>query len=409
MNHLFRFCCGLVLAWSSGALAQTNMPTKTCRDAAVNPVYVVGSTAARPFLASVAKELAKETPPSTLVYQGLGSCVGVAAVFSSDVSRRLMRDIPAAGGRPANYAVYYRADGSLEECSLDAAGTPVDVGVSDVFSGTCGFPAAPAGTSILDYAGPIQPMVFVVPGNSTQKNISAEAAYIAFGTKAQNGTVGPWSDQSLFFVRSASSGTQGLISLAIKVPANQWWGVDRGGADDVKKSLSSVVDPKAADKAIGILSSDLADDDRSNLKVLAFQGFGQKCSYWPDSTPLVFDKRNVREGRYVMWGPIHFYARTIDGAPPVSARSLLLRFAAPKLDVKLLGEIITQRLIPKCAMKVQRDTEMGPVTPFTSSAPCGCYFDRATTGATACTACGSSNECPSTAPLCSYGFCEKPG
>jgi ABC-type phosphate transport system substrate-binding protein len=409
MKCVFKVLLCLALALAVPAAAQTNVPTKTCRDAAVNPVYVTGSTAVRPFLVGVAKALAAETPPSTVVYQGVGSCVGVAAVYSTDVSKRLMRDIPASGGRPANYAVYYRPDGSTEECALDAAGTPVDVGVSDAFASTCGFSTAPAGTSILDYQGPIQPMVFVAPGNSTQKNISAEAAYIAFGTKGQNGTIGPWNDPSLFFVRSASSGTQALISLAIKVPANQWWGTDRLSSDELKKNLISVVDPKAADKAIGILSSDFADEERNNLKELAFQGFGQKCAYWPDSTPLVFDKRNVREGRYVIWGPVHFYARTTDGVPAPSARSLLLRFAAPKLDVKLVDEIIARRLVPKCAMKVQRDTEMGPMIPFTPAAPCGCYFDKSTTGATPCAACSTSNECPTNAPLCSYGFCEKPG
>src|ERR1700730_6896059 len=40
------------------------------------PVYVTGSTAAKPILSEVAKILIAQTPPVTVVYAGQGSCAG---------------------------------------------------------------------------------------------------------------------------------------------------------------------------------------------------------------------------------------------------------------------------------------------------------------------------------------------
>jgi hypothetical protein len=43
-----------------------------------NPVYIVGSSAVKPFLAEIAKAERNQTPPVTLLYSDQGSCVGVA-------------------------------------------------------------------------------------------------------------------------------------------------------------------------------------------------------------------------------------------------------------------------------------------------------------------------------------------
>ena len=44
-----------------------------------NPVYVTGSSAAKPFLAEIGKLMAGQTPPVTVVYLGQGSCGGVTS------------------------------------------------------------------------------------------------------------------------------------------------------------------------------------------------------------------------------------------------------------------------------------------------------------------------------------------
>lgn len=385
-------------------------PTKNCYDAVDRPnvVYVAGSSAVKGFLSVVANLLLSEAKPYTIVYQSQGSCTGVSAIYSEDPTKRVIKDIPAANGKPANYAIFFNADGTSEECFLDAAGNTVDVGVSDVYAPTCGFDAAPGGVQIADYKGPIQPMTFVVPALSTQKSISSEAGYMIFGTGGNEGAAAPWTDPEYYFVRNASSGTQQMTARAVGVPADKWWGGDRGGSGAVLSGLKVLLDGAIAEKAIGILSTDVADENRDTIRVLAFQAIGQSCGYYPDSTPFLSDKQNVRDGHYPIWGPVHFFARVTAGVPSDAAGALVSRFAAPKLDSNLIETIASKHLVPKCAMHVDREEEMGPMTVYETPSRCDCFFESIVNGATDCQPCTQSAECPATAPACSYGFCEIP-
>ena len=47
-----------------------------------SPIYVAGSTAAKPLLAEIGKFMSAQSPPVTIVYQGQGSCAGVDAILS---------------------------------------------------------------------------------------------------------------------------------------------------------------------------------------------------------------------------------------------------------------------------------------------------------------------------------------
>lgn len=403
----------LTFCGARSAAAQTVAPTVNCVDGArSNVVYVAGSTALRPFLSVVAPLMAADNPAYSIVYQSQGSCVGVAAIFDNDANKRIIKDIPAAGSKPANYAVFFKADGTTQECFLDTTGAgaggtawpTVDLGISDVFAKSCGYDAPPAGQVVADYLGPVQPMTFVVPSASTQKAISAEAAYLAFGLGGSGAA--PWIEPSLFFVRNASSGTQQMISRAIGIPGNKWWGLDRGGSTQVRNGLKVILDAPTAEKSIGIVSTDIADEERNNLRILAFKGKGQSCSYLPDSTTNKRDKVNVRDGHYPIWGPVHLYAKTTGGLPNASAGAFVGRFATARVDKSLLDATITRSLVPQCAMRVSRTEEMGPLASFAPQFQCACYFDFKTNGATSCKACGGPADCPTSAPACNFGYCE---
>lgn len=397
------------------AEAQTNVPTVNCIDPArPNLVYVAGSTALRPFLATLSKLMAADSPAYTVVYQAQGSCTGVSAVYDADPAKRVMKDIPAASGRAANYAVFFKADGTSQECFLDTTGAGaggtswpnVDLGISDVFAKSCGVDAPPAGTTIADYFGPIQPMTFVVPSASTQTSISATSAYLAFGRGGSSGASVPWIDPAFFFVRNASSGTQQMIARAIDVPGAKWWGRDRGGSTQVKNELKVLLDPATAEKAIGILSSDAADEERNNLRVLAFKAKGQACGYLPDANANSRDKINVRDGHYPIWGPVHLFARTNSGLPNAAAGAFVGRFATARVDKSLLDAEIEKGLVPQCAMRVTRTEEMGALASFAPAFDCSCYFDSKANGRTSCTSCAGPGDCPSSAPACNFGYCE---
>ena len=399
----------VLLASTLVASAAHAQPTTKCADPSrPNLVYAAGSTALRPFLSVMAPLLAAETPPYTIVYQSQGSCTGVSAIF--DNAKRTLRDVVG------NNAVYYRADGTTEECSLNLASVEppapppmwpeVNLGISDVFASSCGA-TAPAGVTIADFYGPIQPMTFVVPSLSKQTVISADAAYMAFGLGGAAGKAAPWTDPTLFFVRNASSGTQQMLARAVNVPAERWWGRNRGSATAVTNGLKVVLDAATAEKSLGILSTDNADAERNNLRILAFKARGQSCGYLPDSTPFAKDKANVRDGHYPIWGPVHLFARTSGGLPDAAAGAFVGRFATVRVDRALLDAIISRGLVPQCAMRVTRTEEMGPMSSVAPAFECGCYFDSKANGATPCKTCAGSADCAGTAtPACNFGFCE---
>jgi ABC-type phosphate transport system substrate-binding protein len=365
-----------------------------------NPVFVAGSTAVKPFLAKVAGALAALTPPVTVVYQGQGSCVGVNYLVTSPV------------GTITGTGTIFDASGAevTGGCTLDLAGNAVDVGVSDVYATSCpSVVALPAG--IKDFYGPIQAMTFAVPVASTRQSISAEAAYLTFGLGADGAT--PWSDANQVFVRSASSGTQQMLAAAIKVPATKWLGKSSSGSGDVVNGLVAATSP---DLAVGILATDVVDKNRTKVRSLAYQHYEQSCGYTPDSDPVTsFDKKNVRDGHYAVWGPLHMLTK-VNAAGTIADPNVkqvidYLSLAANVPEAVAIDLITVEGkggVVPDCAMRVRRDgSEMAPMASYMPARSCECAFLAAAGAATAsCVACTTSATCPTTAPVCNYGYCE---
>ena len=368
-----------------------------------NPLYATGSSAIKPFLGKVAQVLGA-TQKGTIVYQSQGSCVGVDA---------LLNGMPMTGKGATGASYWDPAVGDPTQgerkCDLDDAGNVADLGASDVFPGTCfdlpqGLPA-----NLGDFYGPVQVMALVVPAASLQNTISAEGAYCAFGLGNQS-CAAPWTDETLLFQRNSSSGTQNMIARTIGVPATRWKGRSNKTSDDVRNALLQV-QPSNADKALGILSSDYADDNRAQIRTLAFQSHGQNCGYWPDSTPTAADKANVRDGHYPMWGPLHLLARLGAQGTPIKegVRTVLGYLTGTEAlpdGVNLIQLYAERHLVPVCAMHVSRTSDGGPLASFAPEQPCSCYFDALVEGHTSCAACNASSECPSATPHCSYGYCE---
>jgi hypothetical protein len=373
------------------------VPTINCADPSrPNVIYVTGSTNFPPLVKAVQPLLSAREQAYTLVFQPQTSCRGAGTMFDADRTRRIIRDIPN------NWAFFYDANGVKQYCRLAPEGNQVDVGQSDVYARTCGYENVPG---VADYPGPIQAINFVVPAGSTQRVISAQAAHLVFGAGGKDGAVPPWTDPRLFFVRSSGTGTIQLMSRAINVPPTGWWGIDRLSSDNLRDSMEGV-DPASAEMAIGVLSSDFADKARVNLRTLYFQAAGQTCGYQPDSSPTTFDKANVRDGHYPVWGPIHLYTTTTNGVPSPAADALVTRFSVPRLEQKLIEAIIGAGYIPACAMRVRRDQEMGPMVSFQPQYGCGCFFDAQVNGRSTCQTCGGPGDCPTARPACNYGYCE---
>jgi hypothetical protein len=368
-------------------------------------IYMTGSSNFPPLLGKLAPLIFAATG-FTPVYQVTNSCTGVQSIFGSGAQLTINDPAPSPS---AKYAAYFGQDGSATPCTLGPGGAGVDVGESDIFSTTCDGVGVPT-SAIGEFLGPVQAMVFVVPGKSQETAITAAAAREVFGMGGASAA--PWTNPLLYFIRNANTGTQQEIGHAIGVPANEFWGIDRGTAANLDALMKDITDPTVAEQAIGIISADYYDGDRANLNALAFQGEGQDCAYLPDSTQYKKDKRNVRDGHYPVWGPLHFFAAVNNGdAVSPGAQAFVSVVAVPNVPQPLLDAFIGSSLVPSCAMSVQRGSELGPLSAYAPPFQCSCYFESSpdVNGAAppGCTPCITGNDCVDpTRPACNLGFCE---
>lgn len=362
-----------MLAAAIAALAYTgtaHAANPTCASLP-DPIVVAGSSAVGPFIQAMGKVLAGQTQPTTLIYQKQGSCTGVNAVVLDTTPTGAC----ASGACIKGTATYYDTTGAALTCDLDANGTHVDVGLSDVWVDSCTGQLPPAGTK--DYSGPVESMLFVVPKASTQIAITSEEAYFVLGYGA-SGQAMPWTNEALMFVRNALSGTQQIIAHAIAVPAGRWKGIDKGGSQGVADAVSASTTPEAT---IGILGADFYDLHRDTLTSLAYQAYHQRGAYYADSTATSFDKRNVRDGHYTAFGYLHLITHVDMTNTPASSASL--RFvdwitgntARTPAPFDITDVTINAHLIPTCAMKVQRSSEGGALSPYTPPTDCGAHFE----------------------------------
>jgi len=392
---------------SAGAVTATikavTPPTLRCADAGPNVIYMTGTSDFGPLLKQVTPLLAANSPPYRAVFMAGTSCGGVSAAFGATPT--VIKDVAGTATKAANYAYYYDDTGTQVSCTLDTDGQVVDIGVSNLYSTVCD-PTYVPGATVAGYLGPVVTFGLTVPAASTQKSISVEAAHIIFGLGGQNSAglkASPWIAPAYYSIRNSGAGSTALTAALIDVPRAAFWGVDRLSTDAIRDSLK--VSP-APEQSIGILSIDYVDKDRGNLRVLFLQSEGQLSGYLPDSTDTSLNKENVRDGHYPLWGYVHFYTANVNGAPSAAAGAFVTRFSVPNLDRQLVDAMIDASLVPQCAMKVARSTEMGAFVPNPYEFQCGCHFDYRTTGRASCATCTTPNDCPASAPACNYGFCE---
>jgi ABC-type phosphate transport system substrate-binding protein len=397
-------------------------------------VVATGSTAMQPYMARVAQVL-EGLSVETVVYLGAGSCFGVQGMLSPQSNT--LRSI---GTTASYYDPALDGNGNVQQgtCAIDDPARLADLGVSDVFPTTCVASLVAQGglpNNLHDFFGPVQVMEMVAPASSPETSISSEAAYMVWGFGSQSG-VTPWNDAAFLLQRSASSGTQNMIGAAIGLPAAQWQGVPSKTSGAVLAALTDVAngkgvdggptsDPDAVRKTMGILASDVADSNRQYVKPLAFQDVGQSCGRYPDSTGSSFDKDNVRDGHYPIWGPSHLiaYADSNGNENNPAVKMLVDAMNGSNAQVLATLDVIAfyakSHIIPTCAMHVQRADDGHGYMPYAPVKSCSCYYDLQATGQTSCVPCKKDSDCasaPGGATTCvtdfglpPVGYCEPPG
>jgi hypothetical protein len=394
------------------ATVATNSYADDCSTLTPAPVYVYGSSAVKPLIAAIGAYLYGTV---TIVYVDKGgSCDGVNAIVKGNLASGPGLFYP--GFDDAGVPTVGSCDIPIPDSGT--GGVPIDLGVSDVWPETCG--ATVDYTKVGDFHGPNQVMTFVSPQKAmTVTNISAEAAYLVMGQPDNAKNVLTWTDTTKLAIRSSSSGTQMMLGKAIHLDGSLWHGHNSGNSQGVETALKAANDTDAMPQTtLGILSTGEADNDRAFLKVLGFQDFGSKCAYWPDLSLTTFDKTNVRNGTYPIFGPLHMLASVAAmGMAPTNAKvaDIVAYLTGTKVPTgasktALLDIEIKNHVIPQCAMTKTRDSEMAPVKDFKPTDPCGCYFESKVPmgGKMACTPCMADGDCADAGAnkFCSYGFCE---
>ncbi|HET6585352.1 MAG TPA: hypothetical protein VFG69_17965 [Nannocystaceae bacterium] len=358
-----------------------------------SPTIGLGGSAAKPLLALFAAELAALPEPVSLVFQSTTSCFGITAYID---------DTPMTGT-----ASFWDTDGVEQTCELPVVGITPDYGLLSIEPTLCeGVTAVPDG--IGEFIGPVTPWSMIVPVASSQTTISAEAIYFAYGFGASEGMVAPWTVDAELYARNATASSQIALAIAANIPIGKFKGVDTMTAPNMVTSVAMSPEPEAA---LGFVGAEVADLNRDTIRTLAFQAYDQTCGYWPDSTSTAFDKQNVRDGHYFIWTPYRFYAPVdrdgvmVHDATRTAIGSLTGVEPIPA-DFPALDLTIDNGSIPRCAMQVWRDEEVGPLVSYQPEEPCGCYYDFRATGSSSCTTCEMDDECPAESPVCRHGYCE---
>ena len=395
---------GMLLGASAGP---ARAATVACSDTSVlpNPIFMGGSSAFEPILGQLAVQIQAKQAVS-IVYAPIASCVGVSAVSP-----------PADAPTPqplTGTADYYTVDPTdsskvvINTCNL-SGNTMAAIGVSDVSFDSCQGVPTPAG--IGEWAGPQQPMLIIVPKlNVTTTSMSAEQAAAIWGCGSKSG-VGNFTNESAIQQRKSSSGTQILVARNINVPETQFKGVtnDKGGG--LVTSLLAVSDPQTA---IGFLANDAYATRRSVINSVAFRGIGQKKAYYADSDATADDLRNVRDGHYMIQGPLHFFSKLGSTNQPAANAKLVLDWLTGSTPIDTADPYSYVRIVatggdvPQCAMKVKLDKDGGKFSPYTPPVSCGCAFEKAKNvkwPAGKCTACSSDSTCTG-GTHCQFGYCE---
>jgi hypothetical protein len=418
-----------------------------CTDAAnvPNPVYLSGSTSAKPLVLALAQALG---PSISLIYDSKAACDGLtdatgtqsaagSVLFASATKGYLTCTGATTGGTTAPYPPFY-----------------ADVGLSDVYASSCMPSIAVGGNGYADWLGAIQAFEIVVPWTSSEYAISADAAYVVFGFAGQQYTVDPWNDPSAIWTRGSTAAAQIIIGDAVGLSASKWLSTlaADAGAGQVLTSNTTMASEIAnansskPNTTIGILASSASDPLKAppgtsdagaatgGIRPLAFQAQHQECSYYADSDLSHFDKINVRQGRYAIWGPMH-YVTSVDGGGNPAANPQASNDAVPSSSaaVQAFIQVVTHKnltdattptlqtvvkaeasasFVPDCAMQVQRTSELGAEASYQPNLGCGCYFESLTGGGATlspyCAACNTDADCGEGGgyPHCNFGFCE---
>ncbi len=268
--------------------------------------------------------------------------------------------------------------------------------------------------------GPIQTVNVIVDAQSEYNSISAEALYRIFKFGAAAADIAPWTTTAQVYRRGTTSFVHQFISKAVGLdPAVA---AAFGTAATNNNNQGSVNDVAAQgvntpNSPIAYCSGSAADlnSTADKIKTLAFQGIGQECAYWPDSSITARDQDQRAEGALRALDPGHFYAeKDENGDIEDPAVRELVGWITGQLDspgdLDVTRKVIEAGDVPECAMEATRSGLIGPIASFAPASPASATSRRSRrpTCRSRCEPCSDDEEYEALdigRPACNYGFC----
>jgi len=400
-----RAAAGFVLAATVTASGPARATPCTALGAAP-VIFIENGDTQEPLVKRLGQKLLSSSRPLRLVYKNRRTCDLALDMYSGStmVNDTIpIRYVPSATEDPT-----WDPSKPSPTCEADdPGGNAIDLGIGATYLSSCAnLPPRPASLAMTD--GPIQAYGFIVPRASSQVAITAEEGYFAYGYPQGTGMTAPWVDQALRFSRGPTASTALTCAAAIGLKASQLQGTvpPKNTSSEV---LNLVATGNPAEATIGLMGTEVFDQNRDKVKLLAFRGFGQRYAYYPDSTATSFDKQNVRDGHYLPWAPTPYLAY-VDAAgkaknPNVQRVLDLVVGVRDENDVSGLDQIVTSGLVPSCAMSVTRPFDGAHLSLYSPPEPCACAFEaKVPQGVTKCGACSTDAACGS--GKCRHGYCE---
>lgn len=397
------FAASIVMGAPSALAAPCDDLTADGQNGGIPVVWIESGDTQEPLLKRLGKQLIHSAQPVRIVYRNRPTCELADNFYGArtlaPVANRPIRYIPEDPG-------FDPSTGTTPTCDAPAAPPAIVLSIGATFLSSCTtLPPKPADVAVVN--GPNQAYGMIVNKASSQVAMTAEEGYLAFGFTGGTGEAAPWLDQNLRFIRGLTASTTLTMSAAIGLKPGQ---VKAAAPSQTSLILlNAVAEAADAQAAVGFLGTELFDQHRGDVKLLAFKAFGQRYAYFPDRTSGSFDKQNVRDGHYLPWSPTpYIFVDDGTGHPSdaTAKRVVSLLFGETvEADVNGLVHVVDSGLVPQCAMKVKREFDGGDLSLFDPPEPCGCFFEaHVPQGATTCAPCTDDGPCGG--GKCRFGYCE---
>jgi len=406
---------GATMAGGSDVLAQGGIPPCATLP---NPVFMGGTTAVLPAIRHFGAKLKAAGIITLLWNENSEGCSSVAqlATQPKNLVRPTFSSYDEVGTGRTSTVVISNCAGTLDQVP--------DLVINDTFWMSCFYSygsttsgvAQPLPPNLKEFLGPVQGLVPIVAKSYQYYfDIMAEELLDIYACGASGKILTFLNDSYVYNYNGETSGIRELFARSIGAPNGQILTVGSGNsnvtAETMIQYVSSTILPRAT---IGYTSTEFYDESRDVVNALKVRGVNQLKAYLPDTDQTSLDKINIREGRYTIQGALKFVT-------PVDANGVPVNPGAKKIIDWMQGnpaadplpfdvnEIYAERgVVPQCAMRVTKDSDMATFRRYADPSPCHCSFEILATGKKCipgCTACTDSSTCP-TGKTCSHGYCE---